>query len=333
MHKQHINMLECPVCHGDLIWEIKEQKGDRVINAEIICSKCKADYEVRDEIAVFLTPDLPRNDLWEKGESGLEKHFKENPEIYKELMTTPEEELNGADYWFKASYLDMKGNYEESSRMYKRTHEKIYTQDSINGLKSQKEFVIKNIENDNDTIVDIASGKGYLVEAMLQDTNNYIIATDFSPIILERNREYFKFKGLYEKLSLIAFDARKTPFKNNSIQIMTSNVGIQNIEDPGNVIDEMNRITKGKFMSIMHLIDENDKVHIELFENYGGLDYATKERAKDTFKRNSWNSEIQNSFMAEIKPTPTGKILDGGQIDGFPIQDTKVEFCVIVASK
>ncbi|WBW97299.1 methyltransferase domain-containing protein [Oceanirhabdus sp. W0125-5] len=333
MHKKHIDMLECPLCHGELIWDIKEESAQRIINAEIICSKCKGDYEVRDEIAVFLTPDLPRNDLWEKGESGLEKYFKENPDIYKEMMTTPEEELNGADYWYKAAYLEMKENYEGSSRMFKNAMEKIYTQEYIDGWKSQREFVIKNIDNDDHTIVDIASGKGYLVEEMIQDTNNYIIATDFSPTILERNREYFKIKGLYDRLSLIAFDARKTPFKNNSIEIMTSNLGIQNVENPGNVIDEMNRITKGKFMSVMQLIEEDDKIHMELMDKYSSTDYATKERAAVTFRRDNWNSEIQNSFIAEIKPTPKGKILEGAQIDGFPIQDTKVEYCVIVASK
>ncbi len=220
MHKKHINMLECPVCHGDLRWDIEEENGDRIINAQIICSKCKADYEVRDEIAVFLTPDLPRNDLWEKGESGLEKFFKENQEIYKELMTTPEAELNGADYWYKASYLEIKGNYEGSSRMFKNAMEKIYTQEYLNGWKSQREF-----------------------------------------------------------------------------------------------------------------ISENDKIHMDVLDKYSSIDYATKERAEDTFNRDNWNSEIQNSFMAQIKPTPKGKILEGAEIDGFPVEDTEIEFCVIVASK
>ncbi len=86
---------------------------------------------------------------------------------------------------------------------------KIYTQDYINGWKSQIDFILKNIEI-NKPIIDIASGKGYLVEKLLKETKNYVVATDFSPTILARNKEYYKYKGLYNRLSLIAFDARKT---------------------------------------------------------------------------------------------------------------------------
>lgn len=97
----------------------------------------------------------------------------------------------------------------------------------------------------------------------------YIVATDFRPTILLRNEEYYKFKGLYDRLSLIAFDARMTPFKDSSIETMTSNLGIQNIEQPGEVINEMNRITKGQLMRIMQFINKNDKVHMHLLNKYG----------------------------------------------------------------
>ena len=55
MHKFIKEMLECPSCHGDLSWDIKDETNERIVNATIICDKCGADYEVRDEIAVFLT--------------------------------------------------------------------------------------------------------------------------------------------------------------------------------------------------------------------------------------------------------------------------------------
>lgn len=327
-----MDMLICPLCHNLLKWHIREDKQDRIVNADIRCSSCQSEYEVRDEIAVFLTKALSRNDLWEKSESGLEKYLRENPDIYEKLMNTPEEELNGADYWYKASYFEMKRDFITSSRMFKNAFEKIYTQDYIEGWKSQMDFIIKEIEDDK-PIIDIASGKGYLVEKLLAETKSYIVATDFSPTILARNKEYYKFKGVYDRLSLISFDARKTPFKDNSIIILTSNMGIQNIEQPGELISEMNRITKRDFMSVMQFIDEGDKVHMDLFNKFGSVAYATRDKAYETFKRTGWNVKVCNSFIANIKPTPEGEILKGAGVDGFPIENTKIEYCVIQASK
>ncbi|WP_291578768.1 methyltransferase domain-containing protein [Clostridium sp. UBA6640] len=333
MHKQHIHLFQCPLCHGELKWDIKKESKDRVINAGIICLGCNEQYEVKDEIAVFLTSELSRNDLWQQAESGIEKCFRENPEIFNKLMDTPEESLNGADYWFKASYFEIKRDYERSSKMFKNGVEKIYTKDYIDGMKSQREFILNNIVDDDKAIVDIASGKGYLVEELLKKRKNYVLATDFSPTVLLRNKEYYKFKGLYDKLSLVAFDARKTPFKDNVIEVMTSYVGIQNIEKPGEVISEMHRICKGKFMSVMHFIDKNDKANMDFIKEFSSIDYATRENTIETFEKCGWKAEIMNSFIAEVKPTPKGEILEGASIDGIPVEDSKFEFGVVLAVK
>lgn len=333
MHKQYMDMLECPICHGDLQWHIKDENSDRIINSQIICKSCGADYEVRDEIAVFLTPDLPRNDLWEQGESALEKYFKENPHIFQRLMSTPEEELSGADYWAKGTYFESKGQYEVSSKMFEKAFEKIYTADYINGWDSQKNYIVKSITDSSKPVVDIASGKGYLVEKLLKETDNYVVATDFSPTILMRNKEYYIFKGLYDRLSLIAFDARRTPFKNSSIELMTSNLGLPNIEKPGSVVSELLRIAKDTFMSVMYFIDNSDTVHLDFFEKYSTTAYATRDNAIETFEKCGWDVEIVNSFIADVEPTPKGVILEGLQIDGAPLEDTKYEFCIVAAKK
>lgn len=332
MHKQYIDMLICPLCHNQLKWHIKEEDGDRIINANVTCLSCQSEYEVRDEIGVFLSNELPKNDLWEKSESELQKYLKENPDIYDKLMNTPEEEMNGADYWFKALYFEMKNDYMKSSRMFKNVFKKIYTQDYIDGWNSQIDFIINNIEY-NKPIIDIASGRGYLVEKLLEQTKNYVVATDLSPTVLVRNKNIYKYNGLYDRLSLVAFDARKTPFKDNSVEILTSNMGFQNIKQPGEVIKEMNRITKGIFIPIMFFIDKKDKIHMDFFNDYESIAYATRDNAIDTFKKEVWNVNIANSFLANIKPTPKGEILKDANIDVFPIVDTKIEFCVVQARK
>jgi len=66
-----LNMLECPACHGALEWHITEYRGDRIEAANALCVTCGAVYPVREGIALFLTPDLPREDLWEQVDSQL----------------------------------------------------------------------------------------------------------------------------------------------------------------------------------------------------------------------------------------------------------------------
>lgn len=217
--------------------------------------------------------------------------------------------------------------------MFKNAFSKIYTKDYIDGWASQMDYIINSIDDSSKTIVDIASGKGYLVEKLLAETDNQIIATDFSPTILKRNKEYYKFKGLYDRLSLIAFDARKTPFKNNSIEILTSNLGLPNIEHPGSVVSELNRVLKEKFMSIMMFFDESDIVHLDLLMQYGLFAYATRNKALETFRKSAWRISLENQVIVKARPTPVGEIIEGGRIDGLPIEDTKLEFCVLVTEK
>ena len=65
MHTYLIEMLECPVCHDKLEWTINERGEGRIEAAEARCSGCDAAYPVRDGIGLFLTPELPRNDMWD----------------------------------------------------------------------------------------------------------------------------------------------------------------------------------------------------------------------------------------------------------------------------
>ena len=55
MHKFIKDMLECPSCHGELNWDIKDETNERIVNATIICDKCGADYEVRNTAISSLT--------------------------------------------------------------------------------------------------------------------------------------------------------------------------------------------------------------------------------------------------------------------------------------
>ena len=68
-----LDLLQCPACGGDLTWEIEERRGAEIEAATAHCQDCSVDYPVREGIGLFLTPDLPRNDMWAQVETGLKR--------------------------------------------------------------------------------------------------------------------------------------------------------------------------------------------------------------------------------------------------------------------
>ncbi|HEY76304.1 MAG TPA: hypothetical protein G4O00_09005 [Thermoflexia bacterium] len=102
MREELVEMLVCPVCHGELRWAVIERREGRIETAEAVCAACAATYPVREGIGLFLTPDLPRHDLWEEVESGLSQYLRAHPEVERRLMDTPLEALSPADQFLRA---------------------------------------------------------------------------------------------------------------------------------------------------------------------------------------------------------------------------------------
>ena len=104
-------MLACPACKGMLDWTIIQRSGDRIEMGEARCTVCAAIYPVRDGIGIFLTPDLPREDLWEEVDSQLVQHLHQHPDLERKLIGGPLEGLGPADQYFRAAVLEERGDY------------------------------------------------------------------------------------------------------------------------------------------------------------------------------------------------------------------------------
>ncbi|MEN6483024.1 MAG: Trm112 family protein, partial [Anaerolineaceae bacterium] len=83
MRKYLVEMLECPLCHSRLDWQIETEFEDEIELAEASCTNCDATYPIMDGIGIFLPPDLPRKDLWSEVESQLSLYLKSHPEQEK----------------------------------------------------------------------------------------------------------------------------------------------------------------------------------------------------------------------------------------------------------
>jgi uncharacterized protein YbaR (Trm112 family) len=330
MHTYLIEMLECPVCHDKLKWTIGERSGDRIESAEAHCSACDAVYPVRDGIGLFLTPELPRNDMWEQVDSGVIKHLREHPEIERELMEVPLDTLAPAGRFFRALVFEERGKYHEAQIVENSANKDLYTPEYINCWNSQLDYVVEWLSETDGLIVDLASGRCYLVEKVVSKLNRTVVATDFSPSVLRRDRRWLESFGLYDHVSLLAFDARRTPFKDGAVETLTTNLGFPNIEKPGSLLRELRRIVAGKFLAVSHFFPEEDEVNAKVIREAKLETLLYKRRALEQFTEASWKAEVKNICVGGARPTPPGVVLEGARIDDLPVADTNLEWCVLL---
>jgi uncharacterized protein YbaR (Trm112 family) len=330
MHTYLIDMLACPACHGELEWRVVEQEEDRIEAAETSCQMCGATYSVRDGIGLFLTPDLPRNDLWEQVDSRLIQYLRENPEIERQLMDVPLDTLAPADRFFRALVLEARGDYVEAHTTEKLANEGIYTPEYMACWKCQMDTVIQQLSTTDGPIVDLASGRCYLVEELAQRLQRPVIVTDFSPGVLRRARRWLESVGLYDRVSLLAFDARRTPFKDGAVETMTTNVGLPNIEETGSLLKELRRIVAGPFLAISHFYPEEDGANAEVIREAGLEASLYRRTLLGHYAQAGWEVELKTPCVGEARPTPVGSVIEGVGIDRLPVADTHLEWCVLL---
>jgi uncharacterized protein YbaR (Trm112 family) len=355
MHDYVIDMLQCPQCRGALSWHVAERSGGRILEAEARCSACASTYPVREGVALFLTPDLPRDDLWEQAESGLVQHLRTHPDVEQQLMDVPLETLGPADQFFRAMVHEDRGKYLEAEMEADLAIARLYIPDYRDCLARQRQFVISHVSGSMEPIVDLASGRGDLVSALVRAGIDHhapggiwsrmaatwskrrrahggpIIASDFSPRILRRDRRWLEFFGLYDRVSLLAFDARRTPFKDGAISTMTTNLGLPNIDQPEVFLPELRRIVSGKLLAITQFYPEDDAANAVAIRQAGRGTMLFRREAEEAFAAAGWRTTLENARTGVARPTPVGEVMAGVGIDGIPVADTTLEWGVLIA--
>ena len=329
MHTYLIDMLECPACHAELAWKIGERAEKRIITAKATCQACAAIYSVRDGIGLFLTPDLSRNDLWERMDSGLVRYLREHPDLERQLLEPPLEKLNPADQFFRAMVLEARGNYQEARAVEEIAMRGLYTPEYLTCWTSQFDYVIAQLATTSGPIVDLASGRCYLVETLANRLQRPVVATDFSPTVLRHDRYRLEHSGVYDAVSLLAFDARHTPFKTGSVATLTTNLGLPNIEAPGALLTELRRIVDGVFLAISHFYAESDVANAPAIRAAQLDTLLYKRSALQHYRDSGWEVDVKNARIGAAQPTPHSEVLEGASIDGLPAAATDLEWCVL----
>jgi uncharacterized protein YbaR (Trm112 family) len=326
-----VDLLQCPHCGGALRWDVAQQSGDRLREAEAHCTRCGASYPVREGIGLFLTPDLPRDDLWEQAESGLTAHLREHPEVERRLMDVPVESLNPADQFFRALALEERDDFAGARAAAQLARGGLYTEAYRQCLESQLAFVVERTAGIQMPIIDLASGRGELVEALLRSSTAPVVATDFSPRILRRDARVFAALGLADRLSLLAFDARQTPFKDGAVTTMTSLLGLPNVEDSMALVRELRRIVGGQLLAISHFFPPDDAVNGAVIHTSGQAAMFYERETLDLFAAQRWRAELLNRCSGPAEATPRGVVIEGAAIDGLPVASTTLDWGVLHA--
>jgi ubiquinone/menaquinone biosynthesis C-methylase UbiE len=166
---------------------------------------------------------------------------------------------------------------------------------------------------------------------MLRLGINPVVMTDFSPRVLKRNRTYFSRLGLYDALSLVASDARRLPFRDDSVSTLTSYLGLPNIRKPGEVLQELRRIGDGVFWTISQFYREDDEAHQNFIQEQG-FELLYEKVALDRFEEAGWQVNILNRYRVEVAPTPESDVLVGARIDRMPLSKTEIDICLLRAT-
>jgi len=303
--------------------------------ADIRCQACSAIYAVRDGIGLFLAPELPREDLWQQVDSQLTQYLRQHPDVERQLMQGPVDALGPADQFYRALVLEERGNYAAAKAVEDLALAGLYTPEYLACWSSQVNYVIEWLaasDDPDDPIVDLASGRCYLVEKLAQSLNRRIVASDFSPHVLQRDRLRLEGHGLYDQVSLLAFDARRTPFKSGVVKTLTTNLGLSNIRQPGPLLRELRRIVEGTFLAISHFFPEQDEANARRIGELGLETLLFRGTALEAFTSAGWQVEVVNSCLGKARPTPTSIVLGGTGIDSLPVAETMLEWCVLLAT-
>jgi len=331
MRDQLRRLLVCPACHGPLRWKVSEKAGGRIQEGSARCTECDVAYPVHRGIGVFLT-SLPKpEDLWDEANREIASFLRDEPERVRKLMEAPLEALNPTDQFVRGLLLEERKEFGPAKIATDLAVEGMYPVQYRTAWTSQMRFVKQQLARGRGPVVDLASGMGMLLEFLLPEATEQFVGTDVSPRVLIRDQTVFRSLGLGERLSLLAFDARRSPFADRSVPTLITNVGLGNIENPGSLLKELRRVVADRFLAITVFFPEEEGPNAEEIRRLKLDSLSYRGSAMARFEEAGFRVQMHNSQKVTARPTPRGKIMSEIQPDRLPVVETEVEWCTLVA--
>ncbi len=208
----------------------------------------------------------------------------------------------------------------------------LYTSEYLSCWQAQYEYLLQKLSVSDGPIIDLASGRCGFVEKLARQSKRPLVASDFSPRVLQSDRRRLEALGLYDRISLLAFDARRTPFRSGAIRTLTTNLGLPNIREADDVLHELHRIVSGTLLSLSHFYPEEDAANARQIRELGSERFVYRRTTLEAFAEAGWQAHIENVVYGMAQPTPRGVVLEGAGIDSMPVAETTLEWCVLSAT-
>lgn len=308
--------LACPVCHGP-------------VGEDFSCAQCGLHFPDYQGIPCLFAPG--KEDLWAKNQSGLAAFLRKNPDAVQALEQIPEETLNGADLAAKAGLLQMRGRFREAAELHQAAWHKCYPAEYIQAFRAQLDKIAACVADCSGPVVDIASGRGMLVARLLERTAVLLAATDLSPSVLDeyqasRWQEHLK-SG---RLTHLAFDANAMPFRDGSLPLLTSCMGLQNIPDPERTARELRRVCGGRLYALCCFYPEEDRENQEAAARLGLAGAFSQAALTAMLEGAGWRVSALGGCSFRLPPTPVGEIVPGMGVDALPVRETEARFTTLL---
>jgi len=270
--------------------------------------------------------------MWEETHGALVGLLEENPELRSRLLDTPLESLEFIDRWWRAKYLEKTGDLAAAASVADCIEwDSVYTPEFNEARRQVTSLAAEVAASEGGMVVDIASGEGGLLRRLAEtmgQRGGQLVGSDISVRVLRRNRDWFTFHGMMDPLSLLAFDARQTPFKTGSIPIITTHFGLANILNAGPLLQELRRIASGRFLVTHISYYPDDKVHAEIFRRFGMHSRLDEELV--AIESAGWRCRtLLDLEHVRHMPTPESKILPGFGLDAVPVEETEVRVVLL----
>lgn len=331
MQRFLLDLLECPACHHELIWQITERRGSQIEAGAARCLACDATYPIRDSIGLFLVSETRGDDLWEEAATGLGRLLAEHPDVDAELTAGPLDALAPADQVFRALTLEERGDSAGAEAAFRAAHPRLYTPDYLACYAAVRQHLVATLAGISQPVVDLASGRGDLADELLPALGGPLVLTDLSPRVLRHDRRRLEARGAYKHASLLTFDALRTPFKTGALPILTTNFGLGNVRDASSLLAELRRVVSGSFYAITYFFPEDDAANRAALAAAGLDTLAFRQNALERFAAAGWTVTLESVRTGHAEPTPRGVLIEGAAIDGLPVAPTQLEWCVLAA--
>jgi len=242
------------------------------------------------------------------------------------LLESPLDELNGADLFLRATVLEERRGYAAAHESFTLADQRLYSAEVRAARDAMFARVGELVAGGDGPVADVATGRGTLLERLLEGTQRPLVATDVSETVLGRVRARLG----TERIDYIVADARTLPFEEGSVATLVSHLGLANVPDADPLLRELRRV--GPELIATHVFFRDDDERNLGAAHELGLDgLATRDVALSAFAAAGWSAAVDLEREVHAEPTPVSELVPGVGIDGLPVVPASVTWCVIVA--